>query len=244
MKKFLGICLISFMGFHNGEAQSTLVGGVFPTIDFSGSITKKLDYSFYYFGAFPLLTLKHSEFYDTPVMLLFYSEQALTFNPNKQLSFTGSYVYQREKGADHNYINENRLFLQAAFKHSLQAVNFKHRLRFDNRFIHDRVRNETPNTHRLRYLIGLDFPIKSKGGDLYFAAYEEVFLNTFKNATAVYAENWSYMALGIRLNGGNKMEAGPLYITWKTAGGNWFHQVYLQMTWISQLGFFYQNKKM
>ena len=35
------------------NAQSINVGGIFPTIDHSGTISNKLDYSLYYFAAFP-----------------------------------------------------------------------------------------------------------------------------------------------------------------------------------------------
>ena len=168
---------------------------------------------------------------------MYYSEQALTFNVNKHLSFTGSYVYQRENVTKDNYSNENRVHIQATFKHSANTVNLKHRLRFDNRFVHNRTTDETPYTHRLRYLIGLDFPIKSKKNNLYFTAYEEAFFNTFKNAGAVYGENWAYAAIGVKLNDNNKIETGPLYITWNTGGNNWFHQYYLQLTWVSHLDF-------
>ena len=105
----------------------------------------------------------------------------MTFNVNKHLSFTGSYVYQRENVTADNYLNENRVYVQATYKHSAKTVNLKHRLRFDNRFVHNRTTRKTPYTHRLRYLIGIDVPIKSKKNNLYFTAYEEAFFNTFKN---------------------------------------------------------------
>ncbi len=219
------------------NAQSTFAGGLFPTIDHSGTITKHLDYSFYYFGAIPLVNFNNHHISKAPNFLLFYSEQSLTFNVNKHLSFTGSYVCQRENVTKDNYSNENRVHIQATFKHSANTVNLKHRLRFDNRFVHNRTTSETPYTHRLRYLIGLDFPIKSKKNNLYFTAYEEAFFNTFKNEGAVYGENWAYAAIGVKLNDKNKIETGPLYITWNTGGNNWFHQYYLQLTWVSHLDF-------
>jgi hypothetical protein len=78
---------------------------------------------------------------------------------------------------------------------------------------------------------------------LYFTAYEEIFFNTFKNAGAFYAENWAYAALGVKLNDKNKLETGPLYIAWNTGGTNWFHQYYLQFTWISHLDFTQAKQK-
>lgn len=237
MKQILFLTTIVVFAFQNLKAQSTIVGGVFPTIDHSGTITKNLDYSLYYFGAFPLVNLNNSNISKDVNFLLFYSEQALTFNVNRHLSFTGSYVYQRENVTSDNYVNENRVHVQATFKHLVKMVNLKHRFRFDNRFVHNKATGETPYTHRARYLIGLDFPIKSKKKNLYFTAYEEAFFNTFRNAGAVYAENWAYAAIGIKLNDKNKIETGPLFITWNTGGNNWFHQYYLQSTWVSHLDF-------
>jgi len=242
MKKNLIFTAIAFIAFLNTKAQSTFVGGLFPTIDHSGTITKHLEYSFYYFGAFPMFNFNKPDISKDANFLLFYSEQALTFNVNKHLSFTGAYVYQRENVTQNNYVNENRVHIQATYKHTAKTVNLKQRLRFDNRFVQNRTTGETPFTHRLRYLIGLDVPIKNKKNNLYFTAYEEVFFNTFKNSGSFYGENWAYAALGVKLNDKNKIETGPLYISWNTGGNNWFHQYYLQLTWISHLDFTKPNQ--
>ena len=109
------------------------------------------------------------------------------------------------------------------------------RVRLDNRFIQNRATGQTPYTHRLRYLIGLDFPISAQRTNLYFTAYEEAFFNTYSSASSVYGENWAYAALGIKLNDHHKIESGPLYITWNTGGKAWLHQFYLQLTWLSRL---------
>jgi hypothetical protein len=239
MKRIIVLNLLSLFALQYINAQSTFVGGLFPTIDHSGTISKKIDYSLYYFGTFPLINFSKPNIPNDANFLLLYSEQALTYNVNKHLSFTGSYVYQRENVTNNNYSNENRVYLQVTYKHPVKNTNLnvKHRLRFDNRFVHNRITDKTPYTHRLRYLIGLDFPIRSKNNNLYFTAYEEAFFNTFKNAVAVYGENWAYAAIGVKLNDNNKIETGPLYITWNTGGNNWFHQYYLQLTWVSHLDF-------
>lgn len=216
------------------NAQSINVGGVFPTIDHSGTLSKKLDYSLYYFAAFPLVNFDKPDISKDSYFHLFYSEQALSFNANEKLSFTGSYVYQRANAVYDNYVNENRFYVQAKYKHSIRKINLTHRLRFDGRFVENRFTNETPFTHRVRYLIGFDTPINEK---LYFTVYEEAFFNTFENAGAVYGENWAYAALGKKLNEKNKIEAGLLYVTWNIGKTNWFNQYYLQLTWISHLDF-------
>lgn len=143
----------------NIMSQNIHVAGVFPTIDHSGTINNKLDYSLYYFAAFPLVNLNKPDLKKHTSFLLFYSEQALSYNVNKKLSFTLSYVFQRENAVYTNYVNENRFYLQTKYKHSVNKINLVHRLRFDGRFIHNRFTNETPFTHRLRYLIGLIHPL-------------------------------------------------------------------------------------
>lgn len=214
------------------KAQNINVGGVFPTIDHSGELTSKLEYGLYYFAALPLFNFNQTEF--DPHFNLLYAEQALTYKKSERLSFTASYVYQRSDVVYDNYANENRLYLQAKYKHAIKKVNVTHRLRVDGRFIHNRTTDKTPFTHRARYLIGMDVPINTS---LYFTAYEEGFFNTFKNASAVYAENWAYAALGKKLNTKNKIEVGVLYITWNLAPKSWFNQYYLQLTWINHLDF-------
>ncbi len=235
----LSFAISIFLTIYTAKSQSVFVGGVFPAIDRSAALTQKLGYSLYYFGAFPLVNFAKPTISTDANFLLFYAEQALTFSVTKNLSFTGSYLYQRANVVYANFVNENRFYVQTTYKHTLKSVNLKHRLRFDNRFIQNRVTGETPYTHRLRYLIGIDFPIKN---NIYFAAYEEAFFNTFKSAAAVYAENWAYAAIGIKLNEKNKIETGPLYITWNTGGNNWFNQYYLQITWVSHLNFI-KNKQ-
>lgn len=187
---FIFFCLL-------GKSQNINVGGVFPTIDHSGDVSDKFGYSLYYFAAFPLINFNSPDVSKDSYFHLFYSEQALTYNATTKFSLTGSYVYQRENVVYDNYVNENRFYVQAKYKHSIKKVNLTHRLRFDGRFVQNRFINETPFTHRVRYLIGMDVPINEK---VYFTAYEEAFFNTFENPGAVYGENWAYAALGKKLN--------------------------------------------
>lgn len=216
------------------SAQHVNVAGVFPTIDHSGDISSKLEYSLYYFAAFPLVALDKVN--SDPYFNLFYSEQALSYKLTPKFSFTGSYVYQRANVIYDNYENENRFYVQAKYKHTVTVnkINLAHRLRFDGRFVQNRITNKTPFTHRLRYLIGIDAPINES---LYFTLYEEMFFNTFKNAASVYGENWAYAALGKKINAKSKIELGLLYITWNIGTKSWFNQYYFQATWITHLDF-------
>lgn len=216
------------------QAQSLFYGGIFPTLDHSATLSNKWGYSLYYFGAFPLANLQKPDVSKDANFLLFYSEQALTFSLNNKISFTGSYVYQRANAVYDTYVNENRFYAQTTFRHKIKSISIKHRFRFDGRFIENRITNTSPFTHRARYLIGASGPVNEK---LYFTLYEEAFFNTYANAGAFYGENWAYAAIGVKLNKCNKIEAGPLYITWNTGGNNWFNQYYLQLTWVSNLDF-------
>ncbi|MDX2174296.1 MAG: DUF2490 domain-containing protein [Bacteroidota bacterium] len=218
----------------NLNAQSVFVAGAFPTIDHSGTINSKLDYSLYYFAAFPLVNFSKPEVSKNSYFHLLYFEQALSYNVTNRFSLTGSYLYQRENVVYNNYTNENRFYIQAKYKHPIKKVNITHRLRFDGKFVQNRLTRETPFTHRVRYLIGMDTPINEK---LYVTAYEEAFINTFENAGAFYGENWAYTAVGKKLNEKNKIEAGILYVTWNIGKQNWFNQYYFQLTWISHLDF-------
>ena len=61
-KKYFNICLCTILFFTiTTNAQNINVGGVFPTIDHSGTLTSKLNYSLYYFGAFPLINFDKSD---------------------------------------------------------------------------------------------------------------------------------------------------------------------------------------
>ena len=216
------------------KPQSTYVGGVFPTIDHSGDISNKVGYGLYYFGALPLVNFSKPNFSKDANFLLFYSEQSLSYKLTDKFTVTGSYVYQRSNAVYDNYVNENRFYVQAKYKHAIKNIKLTHRLRFDGRFIQNRVTNETPFTNRIRYLIGIEIPLTEK---LYFTAYEEAFFNTFKNASVIYGENWANASIGRKINSNNKIEAGVLYITWNTGVGSWFNQYYAQITWISHLDF-------
>ena len=60
-------------------SQSIAVGGIFPTIDHSGSINPKIDYGLYYFGALPMLNFKQPNLSKDANFHLLYLEQALTY---------------------------------------------------------------------------------------------------------------------------------------------------------------------
>lgn len=232
------VFVLLLLGSSNFFSQSSQHFGVFPTIDHSGTISNKLDYSLYYFGAVNLLNSEINGYKEPSNLFAFYSEQALTFNATPHLSFTGSYVYERQHPLENNYRNENRFYLQTAYKYDLGRTSLKHRLRFDGRFIQNRITGESPFTSRLRYQFGIKTPLKKESDKIYFSAYNEFFFNLNKSATAIYGENWAYAGLGFKLNKSNAIETGPLYIFWVNNKQNDLTNFgYLQVTWVSHLDF-------
>lgn len=218
----------------NSVAQNINIGGVFPTIDHSGKINNKADYSLYYFSSFSLINLKEENQNQNPnpYYHLLYAEHALHYNFTNKFIITGSYVYQRENVLRDNYLNENRFYTQIKYKQGFTKISFTHRLRLDGRFVENRITKKAPFTHRLRYLIGLDYTIRE---NLYFTAYEEPFFNTSTISNPIYNENWAYCGLGGRVNAKNKLEIGLLFVTWNVGNKKWFNQYYLQITWINQI---------
>lgn len=134
---FCFFCLFLITCFTKG--QSTCHVGFFPAIDHSGSLSNRLEYSLYYFGAFNIINSRLNNAAQNPGLFVLYAEHALTYKLNSQLSFTGSYVFERQNPAKSNYRNENRFYIQSAFRQKAGLVNIKHRLRFDGRFIQDQL---------------------------------------------------------------------------------------------------------
>ena len=230
---FLFFTLI-FSSFQSIHGQSRSVVGLFPTLDHSGPISPKLDYSFYLFGAHPLMNIVPKFEWNNQI-LLFYTEQAIHYHWTPLIAFSGAYVFQKERINREVMSNENRIHFQATVKYQKNRFEIKNRIRWDHRWIGDPNSDQIFYSHRFRFLTGIKRPLKiaSKTGYLSFS--EEFFLNSSKNSSALFGENWMNTALGIEINEFNKIESGPLYITWKTADRSWLHQYYFQLTWVSRI---------
>ena len=231
--KLIFLFLFAFYSFIS-TSQNTNVVGFFPTIDHSGSLTNKLEYGIYYFGAFPFFNLTSQKINNSEKFKLIYLEHSLTYNFTKNLYFTGSYLFQKENVLGSNYVNENRFYGQLRYKQIFPLITLSHRLRYDARFIENRITNQHPFTGRIRYLIGLE---KSLSQNLYFSAYEELFFSTSKNVNPIYNENWAYTGIGKKISENNKIEMGILYVSWNLGYQSWLNQFYGQITWINHLSF-------
>ncbi len=242
LKRFITLCGFTMMlqGIASVKvpAQNSNHVGLFPTIDHSGVISDKWSYSFYYFSAFNLSTYMVNGEESDPGYFIFYAEQAMTYKPLTSLSLTGSYVYERLHPVDkENYRNENRLYLQATWVPALKRLQVRNRLRYDARFIQDQESVESAFTTRLRYLLGIIYPLKAEC-KFYLNAYNEMFFNTYQKAEVTYAENWAYVGIGLKTKSVGAWEMGPLYIFWVNNKERTLSNFYfLQLTWITQVDF-------
>lgn len=219
----------------SASAQSSGSVGLFPTIDHSGTISNKWAYSLYYFVA---ADLYHSRTADgtrsQAGISALYAENTIHYQLSPSFALTSSYVYERQQPFTDRYRNEHRYYVQGTYVHHSGSTTFKHRLRYDGRFIQNRLTDTWPYTSRVRYLFGVKMPLGNSHA--YFSAYNELFFNTFKNASVVYAENWASAALGFKTGKNSSIEAGPLYIFWvNNPQYDLTNFVYLQLAWVSHI---------
>ncbi|QQR85374.1 MAG: DUF2490 domain-containing protein [Flavobacteriales bacterium] len=210
-------------------AQNINSFGLFPTIDHSGDLSNKFSYNVYLFDA---ITLGDDANGAIPTGSFYlYGELGLSYKLTTRWSVTASYVHERQNPFRDDYRVENRAFQQITYKHPFPRLEWKHRLRFDERFIQDRTTGSASFSGRLRYLMGVKWPSDARA---YFMGYVEPFFNTSQDFT--YEENWSAAQLGYKLNDRHGIEAGLLLVNWKMSNG-WFNQWYMQLTWVNHLDF-------
>jgi hypothetical protein len=232
MRQLLVICIVLAIAFRT-SAQSYHIGGAIPTIDHSGILSDRWSYSLYYFGAFNMLNPEFAGKRELPYFGAFYAENAVNYAVSDNLSLSGSYVYERQNVFKKTYRNEHRFYTQATYKWKSGSMGYKLRLRYDGRFIENRVTQQWPYTSRVRFLAGLGKDLGSSG-KWYAAAYQEFFFDTYAKAPVVYAENWAFAGLGYRFHKSQSLEFGPLYIFWvNNARYNLTNFYYLQLTWVS-----------
>ncbi len=230
------LSIFFYSSFFSTLAQTVNYGGLFPTIDHSADINKRFSYNVYIFDAVKPYNSTVNNYSDEARSLYFYTEAGISYTIIKQLSFTASYVHERQNPFKTYYREENRAFQQLTLKLPIGKCELKQRLRFDERFVQNRTTGEASLTHRLRYLLGVKVPFKND--KMYFFAYSEAFFNTTPNATFIFNENWSAAQLGFKINNWSSFETGLLYVGWiNNAQKDWLNQFYLQLTWATHFNF-------
>ena len=231
MKTRIFIIIFSIICVKNIFAQNITIAGFFPTFDHSRELSNHFSYNSYLFGAI-------KPYYSTegPARALYlYAENGLSFKVTDKLSFTNSYVYERQQPFETNSRNEHRLFQQLTLKLPFNKFSLKQRLRFDERFIQNNQTNSFDFSHRLRYLLGGSYDFND---NWYLMTYSEFFFNTTKGADFQFNENWSALQIGYNISKKHAIEIGYLFVGWMNdSQNNWFNQHYLQTTWVSKLNF-------
>ncbi len=231
----LGFWVATLGGLYEANGQNTSYLGWFPTLDLSGRVADRWNYNLYLFDAIKLYSNDLNGVRDDARSFFIYGEAGISYQFTDRLSATVAYVHERQNPFRDDYRIENRFFQQLTLQLPVGEKSIlKQRLRFDERFIGNRLTNETPFTHRLRYLIGFKhFLIQDH---LYMIGYSEFFFNTSNRFK--FDENWSALQLGIPLNPWNSIEVGLLFVGWiKNAQNDWLNQYYFQTTWVWQLDF-------
>lgn len=106
----------------------------------------------------------------TNIQNYFLAGPTYKYSPNLNFVFLG-YIYQRTNSIFDNFVNENRLFQQVVYGMDSGLGRITHRLRFEERFIHDAAPEQEFMGTRLRYQVGLLVPLQGSelnNGEFYF----------------------------------------------------------------------------
>lgn len=227
----LGIAVFTL---NMAVGQDHHVRGLFPTYNQNGKISEKLDYTIYSFLAiYPTNQTTAGTTYPAKSNA-FYVELDAIYHLSKSWSLAGSYTYERVNPFRADFRNEHRAWLQLQHYARFDKLNLKNRIRYDFRFLRSYLQTDWAYRPRARYLLGIDFPLGEKS--LYFAAYEELFFDTYPNRIASFSENWAFAGVGFNAGKNTKIEPGLLVISWIRSGQkDWLHQYFLQLTLIQQL---------
>lgn len=109
-------------------------------------------------------------------------------------------------------VNEHRIFQQFISKQNVGRLKLSHRYRFEQRFI------ESDFKLRLRYFLGLKYPLVNKTNNtykFYISAYNELFLNT---KASVFDRNRLYGGLGLKVNDNINLEIGYMNQFFENSG--------------------------
>jgi hypothetical protein len=134
------------------------------------------------------------------------------YSPNLNFVFLG-YIYQRTNPFSDNFVNENRLFQQVIYGTDTLFGRLTHRVRFEERFIHNGTTGQTPFSTRLRYQAAFLIPLQGSeldNGEFYFNIYNEFYFSLTGARNALYSENWSYAGIGYQTVQYGRIEVGPL----------------------------------
>jgi len=126
------------------------------------------------------------------------------FKPNKNNVLLGyGYILSQNyivNAEEKESINEHRIFQQFTSKQKVGIAQLNHRYRFEQRFI------ESDFKMRFRYFLNINVPFsKEENNNLYFSAYNEIFLNS---ESEIFDRNRLYGGIGYKINKSIRFELG------------------------------------
>lgn len=134
----------------------------------------------------------------------------LKFAATESLSLTAGYAFIQTESADQPDlpIRENRLYQEANLSQKTWRLNFRHRFRYEQRFVEGRDFNT-----RYRYCLFVDIPVTRDslvGKTVYASLYNEIFINGQKTSDnrAVFDRNRIYLGAGYRFSKSLAVQAG------------------------------------
>ncbi len=197
---------------HSIFAESQQFYGFRPQINITKDIHDKWDLNVFT-STHPILIDKNDGRARSPadIQYFFQTSPIYKYSPNLNFVFLG-YIYQRTNPFSEDFVNEHRIFHQAVYGRDTIFGRITQRIRFEERFIQNRILNETPLSTRLRYQIALLIPLEGKeldNGEFYFHTYNEFYFSLTGARNAFYSENWSYAGIGYQSAQYGRIEVGP-----------------------------------
>jgi hypothetical protein len=222
-------------------AQSKSSEGITTAVYLSGALGKKIDYEISNTSNFVVLDKEIPNSGNNTGFYKLYSDAGLNYKVSRHFSFGANYAYERVHVTDKNHTDENRIVVQATYRQLLKSISLRYRVKFEDRFIHHALTHVTDQSTRLKLLTGTNIPIRSPGKNIYFSAYEELYLLTYHNSPYTFSENRLYMGGGYKVSKKTSIETGILYNPKRLNKADWYHQYYLQFTLISRADLFHEK---
>lgn len=209
----LTLFIISIIFSHSISAESQQFYGFRPQISITKDISDRWDLNAFT-STHPIVSNNLNGKIKVPADIQYYFQTSpiYKYSPNLNFVILG-YIHQRTNPFSEDFGIENRLFQQAVYGMDTIFGRFTQRMRFEERFIHNKITNETPLSTRLRYQIALLIPLQGKGlddGEFYFNIYNEFYFSLTGARNAFYSENWSYAGIGYQTRQYGRIEVGPL----------------------------------
>lgn len=217
-----------------------MFNGVIPVINQTGSVTDKIKYNIFLSTTIDVFKTDIGGIHYPSTDMQLYIQPSVIYHLNQRINYSASYTYQRNSPFRDNFINEHRLWQQISYTIPLPKGKIGNRLRFEERFIQNKLSATFPLSTRLRYQLSYTTPLSLKSimnDKLYFNCYNEWYFSLSGNKNAFYSENWTYSGIGYKIGEKEKIEFGYLF---QVAVRNNQHDLrflnLLQISWITNFG--------